>query len=360
MSSTVASLVLLGVLMTVSSHPSDSDLPDVAQPGAGGYVRGQLIFSLDDRPTPSCHASTIAETPRGLIAAWFAGTNEKNPDVTIRVARFEDGRWLPSQLVADGSEGEDQDYACWNPVLFQPADGPLLLFYKVGPSPDTWWGMLTTSDDHGLTWSPPRRLGEDPAIGHLLGPVKNKPIRRADGALLCPSSSEHDGWRVHFEISPDLGRTWRVVGPINDGTEFSAIQPSILTYPDGRMQVLCRSRQGVLTTSWSKDAGETWGPLTATELPNPNAGTDAVTLKDGRQLLVYNHTTRSTGNRRMLNVAVSADGTSWTPVLTLENSPGEYSYPAVIQSSDGLVQITYTYQRKSVKHVTVDPSALGQ
>ncbi len=133
-------------------------------------------------------------------------------------------------------------YPCWNPVLFQPKDGPLLLFYKVGPNPRDWWGMLTQSHDGGKTWSWPTKLGEHWAVGHLLGPVKNKPIQLDDGSILCPSSTEvdvpgQDGyWRVHFEVSRDLGKTWDVIGPIHDGIEFDSIQPSILSYANGDLQ----------------------------------------------------------------------------------------------------------------------------
>ncbi len=101
--------------------------------------------------------------------------------------------------------------------------------------------------------------------------------------------------------------------------------------------------------------------MTATWLPNPNAGTDAVTLKDGRQLLVYNHTLRSgdfPAVRNMLNVAVSYDGIEWIVVMTLERKKDEFSYPAVIQASDGMVHITYTFMRKTIKHVVVDPEKL--
>jgi len=194
----------------------------------------------------------------------------------------------------------------------------------------------------------------------LLGPVKNKPIQLPDGSILCGSSTEHKGWRVHFERTRDLGKTWEVIGPINDGKEFGAIQPSILRYPDGRMSVMCRSQQSVITQCWWKDGGMTWGKMTGTDLPNPNAGTDAVTLKDGRQLLVYNHTTRRTKprGREMLNVAISEDGKLWKPVLTLERKDGEHSYPAVIQARDGKVHITYTYLRRSVKHVVLDPGKI--
>jgi len=356
--------ILIGSAVTMVCGMSwgyGSELPPLAQPGEGGYLRGELIFPLDDRPTPECHASTIVETPGGMVAAWFGGEHEKNPAVGIWVARHRDGKWMRAVEVATGSEGEDRDYACWNPVLFRPAVGPVMLFYKVGPTPSTWWGMLMTSGDDGATWSAPRRLGESSAVGHLLGPVKNKPIQLADGAILCPSSTEHEGWRVHFELTRDLGRSWEVIGPIHDGKEFGAIQPSVLTYPDGRLQVLCRSRQGRITQSWSEDQGASWGPMTATTLPNPNAGTDAVTLSDGRQLLVYNHAVRNQpfpAGREILNVALSRDGLEWATVLTLERSDGEFSYPAVIQAADGKVHVTYTYRRESVKHVVLDPTRL--
>lgn len=345
-------------------------LPPPAEPGTGAYLRGGLLYPLDDKPTPECHASTIAETSSGLVCAFFAGTHERHPDVGIRVSHLEDGQWTRPVEVANGVINDELRYPCWNPVLFQAPDGPLLLFYKVGPNPREWWGMLMTSEDDGKSWSTPRRLGEDEAIGHLLGPVKNKPVLLEDGTLLCPSSTERepegkdDEWRVHFELSRDLGQTWEVVGPINDGQEFDAIQPSVLTYPDGRLQILCRTRQGVISQSWSEDQGRSWSAMTATDLPNPSAGTDAVTLQDGRQLLVYNHTTRdgaTRSGRHLLNVALSDNGTDWKPVLTLENNMENnagYSYPAVIQTSDGLVHITYTYLRESIKHVVLDVKEL--
>ena len=341
-------------------------IPPRVEAGQGACVSAGLIYEVDDRPTPQCHASTIVETPVGLVAAWFAGTHERNPDVGIRVARHDGSKWGQSVEVANGAESADKRYPTWNPVLFQPKGGPLLLFYKKGPSPSQWWGMLTTSDDHGATWSESRKLGTDKALGkgnpNLIGPVKNKPIQLADGSILCASSTEHKGWRVHFERTRDFGKTWEVIGPIHDASEFDAIQPSILRYPDGRMQVLCRSRQNVVTQSWSEDGGVTWSGMAATDLPNPNAGTDAVTLKDGRQLLVYNHTVRKAAlnGRQMLNVALSHDGKTWKPTLTLERetTQSEFSYPAVIQVADGKVHITYTWRRVSVKHVVLDPAKL--
>ncbi len=321
-------------------------------PGVLGYE-----FIYDEAPFPECHASTIAETPQGLVTAWFGGTREGNNDVGIWVSRQLDGAWTEPVEVANGVQHATLRHPCWNPVLFQQPGGALQLYYKCGPSPSTWWGMLTESDDGGASWSWPRRLPE--AID---GPVKNKPVLLSTGELLCGSSTEYDGWTVHFEITADAGRSWERIGPINTGEQFNAIQPTILTHADGRLQILCRSRENRITTSWSKDHGRSWSPMTATILPNPNSGIDAVTLNDGRHLLVYNHTLRGAGTprgRSLLNVALSDDGETWQAALVLENEPGEFSYPAVIQTDDGNVHITYTWKRRKVRHVVVDPAALN-
>ncbi|WP_144970078.1 sialidase family protein [Bremerella volcania] len=336
-------------------------LPKVAGQDTPAFVTSEFIFPTEDRPTKNSHASTIVETSEGLVAAWFGGTHEKNPDVGIWLSRNTGNGWSTPIEVANGVQDEELRHPTWNPVLFQPKEGPLMLFYKVGPSPSSWWGMLTTSTDNGITWTEPTRLGENEAIGNLLGPVKNKPIQREDGTIVCPSSTEHKGWRVHFEVTKDLGKTWEVIGPINDAKLFNAIQPSILSYGDGKMQILCRTRENQVASAWSEDGGKTWSALSGTELPNPNSGTDAVSLADGTQLLVYNHTIRESdfpAGRNMLNVAISKDGNAWHPVLTLERQPGEYSYPAVIQTSDGKVHIVYTYRRETIKHVVVDPAKL--
>ncbi len=324
----------------------------------------EAVFIYEETSYPECHASTIVETNAGLVAAWFGGTYERHPDVGIWVSRHVDGAWSESVEVANGVQyshidGTEHRHPCWNPVLHQAEDGPLMLFYKVGPSPQEWWGMLTISNDNGKTWSQPHRLPEG-----IDGPVKNKAITLASGDLLCPSSTEYDGWRVHLERSSDLGKTWTRIGPLNDGHDIGAIQPSILTYEDGRMQMLCRDQNndGVIWQTWSDDNGVTWTEFETTGLPNPNAGTDAVTLLDGRQLLVYNHTIRggdSPKGRELLNVAISEDGISWYAALVLEHeADAEFSYPAVIQTRDGKVHITYTWKRQRVRHVIVDPDIL--
>ncbi|MGO9110245.1 MAG: sialidase family protein [Thermoguttaceae bacterium] len=318
---------------------------EAAQPS---FVVNEFIFK--SAPFPSCHASTIVETKSGqLLVAWFGGTREGHPGVGIWLSRQVRGRWTEPVEVANGLQPDGTRHPCWNPVLFQPQTGPLMLFYKVGPSPNAWWGMLRTSDDGGRAWNTASRLYDG-----ILGPIKNKPVQLAGGDILCPASSENHGWRVHFERSRDGGQTWTATAPVNDGKEIGAIQPSILLHGD-RLQAVGRTKQGKIFEVWSDDGGKTWGTMALTDLPNPNSGIDAVGLRDGRYLLVYNHTPKG---RTPLNVAISRDGKKWQASLVLENEPGEYSYPAVIQTSDGLVHITYTWKRQRIKHVVFDPAKL--
>ncbi len=321
---------------------------------ASGLLKSEFIY--ETAPFPSCHATTIVEPAAGgLVAAWFGGTAEKNPDVGIWVSRNVKGKWTTPVEVANGVQTDGSRHPCWNPVLFQPKTGPLLLFYKVGPSPSTWWGMLRTSTDGGNTWSDARRLPEG-----IFGPIKNKPVQLANGDILCPTSNETtekpSRWQVKFERTADLGTTWTKSAYLNDGLTIGAIQPSILFLGGEKLLAIGRTQQKHVFQISSADGGKTWGEMSLTELPNPNSGTDAATLKDGRHLLIYNHTARG---RSPLNLAVSKDGKSWEAALVLEDEPKmEFSYPAIIQTSDGLVHITYTWKRKKVRHAVIDPAKL--
>jgi predicted neuraminidase len=317
-------------------------------------------FVAAEPPTPQSHASTLVETREGtLLAAWFGGAHEGAADVGIWLARRGNEGWQPPQRVAGAIENGAPQPA-WNPVLFQPAGGPLQLYYKAGPNPRQWWGMLTVSHDDGARWSAPTRLPEG-----ILGPIKNKPLQLPNGRILAPSSSEDEagGWRVHIETSDDNGQHWRRGPALNDALRIGAIQPSLLRYRDGRLQALGRSKQNRLFSAFSHDDGASWQPMTLLDIENPNAGTDAVMLRDGRALLVYNpaHAGKDWWEGRgVLALALSDDGMHWRRVLTLENSPeDEFSYPAVIQTRDGRVHISYTWKRQRIKHVVLDPRLLS-
>jgi predicted neuraminidase len=195
----------------------------------------------------------------------------------------------------------------------------------------------------------------------LLGPIKNKPIQLDDGAVLSPTSVEsYKNWACWVDRSVDGCRNWTRHGPIyHPKNSHGIIQPTILRRRDGSLFFLARSRGlGQVCISNSRDNGLTWSPAeTVADLHNPNSGIDAVTLADGRHVLVYNPTHVG---RTPLAVAVSADdGKTWKQALVLENEQGEFSYPAVIQAADATVHITYTWNRQRIRHVTLEPKELG-
>mmetsp|Transcript_5163 Transcript_5163/g.8963 ORF Transcript_5163/g.8963 Transcript_5163/m.8963 type:complete len:472 (+) Transcript_5163:529-1944(+) len=357
-----------------------------------------------------CHSSSITEVSPGvLLAVWFAGTEENSPDVAILSARYEGGLWEPPVEVVPPLErgskacGKAMGVRCkgfnstWNPVLLTHPSGEILLFYKVGNSPSAWAGLIKRSQDGGVSWEEPESMPQGVA-----GPAKNKVLILPNGRLLAPASTEAVGplnptggreriWKCWVDESLDGGRTWARRGPIPfDG---NIIQPVFYIDNDNRVRMLARSATE-LTADGMKgntyrdpvnrkhiihpgkkfmimavgdENGDNWAKGYPLSLPCPNSGLDAVKLRDGRLLAGYNDewdTDEARGEqcsryRCRLALAVSGDdGASWRKVVVLVDGKGtvEHSYPALIQTEDGYVHVTYTDDRKSIRHVILDPT----
>ncbi len=382
-------------------------------------------FVYDQSIYPETHASSIVELKNGdLVATYFGGTKERNPDVCIwtQIKKKGSDTWSAPVLAADGvfalgselgnlagidtlcaqanvgpvknlnigwaqakspeaknNKALDGYYrkACWNPVLFQMPSGELWLFFKIGLKVADWTGWLTKSTDGGKTWSE-----KEPLPQGFLGPVKNKPEIIND-RLICPTSTEGDGWKFHVEILDLKTNEWKYVKiaredailttdmvpvlPKNgnmpemilkEGAKkrpVDCIQPSILKHKDGRLQMVGRTRNGRLASTFSSDNGDTWTPVTLLNVPQNQSGTDAVTLKDGRHVLIYNNVYTVPGKRKdhrsPCSLAISEDGITWNHFLTLEDSPiGQYSYPSIIQGKDGSLHCIYTWRRQRISY----------
>ncbi len=352
-------------------------------------------FLYEQAPFPQCHSASIVETKKGdLVATYFGGTKERNPDVSIWVSRKPKGSstWTAPQMVADGVEPRDlvpdpngkaslvtastrpafgaqftpmpewnsnrgearignaYREACWNPVLFETPSGDLHLYFKIGPNVSGWKGWRVISKDGGKTWGK-----REPLPDGFYGPVKNKPVLH-QGRLIAPTSDERNGWKIYFELSDDMGKTWRRTAFVEADSGVKVIQPSIIILPDGRLEALCRTRSRHIGVSYSSDNGETWSKLQLIDTPNNNSGLDAVTLRGGGYALICNdwpiEPTKEKGARTPLSILRSDDGHTWKHWITLEDSPiSQYSYPSIIQSRDGHIHVVYTWRRQRVKHV---------
>lgn len=326
----------------------------IGSQGMKKEIQGEFIF--DSAPFASCHASTIVELRNGdLMAAWFGGSAESKPDVAIWAARHVGDRWsAPFELA------REPEIATFNPVLFFTKDERLWLYFKFGPGPTSWSAARRWSNDDGRNWSAVEHL---PA--GLYGPIRAKPLIMPDGTIISGTSVEsYQSWACWIERSSDGGKTWEKSGPITvprevarkddrgDAAPDGIIQPSIVPLGGKRLRFYARSTAGIgrVCVADSADGGVTWTQARPIDLPNPNSGIDAVALRDGRIVLVYNHSDRE---RTPLNIAVSKDGEHFQMFYTLEDQPGEYSYPAIIQARDGELHLTYTWKRQRIRHVVV-------
>ncbi|MDQ6758700.1 MAG: exo-alpha-sialidase [Acidobacteriota bacterium] len=326
-------------------------------------AKTEFIFST--APFASCHASTVVELRNGdVMSAWFGGSGEGNPDVAIWAARRSGDMWsAPIEVV------REPNIAAYNPVLFYTKDQRLWLYYKFGAHPMSWSAGRRWSGDDGKTWSQVEHL---PA--GLYGPVRAKPLVMADGTIVSGTSVESfRSWAAWIERSTDNGLTWTKFGPITVEPKTAApagggdappdvpgsndwkytegiIQPSVVSLGGKKLRLYARStsRTGKICVADSSDAGVTWTQARPIDVPNPNSGIDAVALQDGRVVLIYNNTPRG---RSPLNLAVSKDGEHFRMFHTLEDTPGEYSYPAMVQAKNGDLLITYTWQRKRIRFV---------
>ena len=339
--------------------------------------RHQLV--IGEKKTLAHHASTVLPLADGrVLAAWFGGSREKGSDVGIWMAEKGGEGFGEPRLIAGSMEPH------WNPVLFERADGHILLFFKVGREIPDWRTMVMESSDGGKSWDGPRELAEGDGSGGR-GPVKNKPIRLGSGRVLSPASVERGVWKCFVDISDDDCRTWRRSNLIfargtekleegflswqgkmrrarEAGEEFDmslvppeyahgrgVIQPTLWEDENG-VHALMRSGEGWIYRSDSLDEGESWCEAYPTSVPNNNSGIDLTRLEDGTILLCMNPRGGNFGERSPLSICASRDGgETFERISDLEAEKGEFSYPAITRRGKR-IYLTYTYKRENIAY----------
>jgi len=371
-------------------------------------MQSNFIFEGSEK-FPMCHAGTLCELSNGdLLAAWYAGSEEGAPDSVILGSRLPAGSqdWQPARCWVDVV-----DHASGNPRVFVGSDGAVWLIAPINYG--LWCDggtrmFLKRSYDLGETWTDLEILTNRRRI---LG--KNKPIKVEPDIWILPVEYEGIG-DVAFMRSVNSGKSWRIIDRPGLGAYLD--QPTIVQLRDETLLTYMRSWEGYIFETRSYDKGLSWSEPRPTSLLNPNSGIDMVALRSGELALVYNPTALgSEGNltvdnstqtshtksgvtasfahedlqnawvyelRKMLHkaeggiethesgvlawgprtplfLAVSSDdGENWRNTHILEDSEGEYSYPAIIQASNGALHIIYTHNRTRMKHVCIEKSEL--
>lgn len=306
------------------------------------FLTKPLFAQMADRP--SVHCATLTERPDGtLLAAWFAGSREMARDVVLMTSCLSPGTesWTAPALLA-----EVPGRSLGQPVFLNQPDGELWLFFDVimgdhWTSAQPYWQR---SRDGGQTWQPAQPLMDYPGLM-----FRSKPFL-LPGRIILPAYDEVT-WESRMLISDDGGANWRLTAPIH--TPQGNIHPCLVQLDDGRLLAYLRTggKGGVIWRTESADGGDTWAEATPTDLPNPNAGIDLIRLTSGALLLACNPTS---SGRTPLWVAWSTPDETWPFHQTLEDAPGEFSYPTLLQTRDSRIHLVYTFRREHIQYACFD------
>lgn len=339
----------------------------------------ELIFPEDQTWFHDCHANTQLWTgEKDCLVAFWAGTSEGTPDQAIWLSRCEKGVWQDPVRVK-----YIYQLPHWNPVLHRSGNR-IYLFYKVGLTVQTWYTMVSYSDDEGRTWS--ESVEAVPGDYTPRATVRNRILEASDGSWIAPTSKEVGGWMdCYGDISRDQGKTWKIAPiplqhqnphPLKTeqlweglkrgalwennldvvGSWDGVIQPAMWESTPGHIHALMRSTRGRIYRSDSRDYGKTWCEAYPTVLPNNCSGIDAVNMEGGTLAVVYNPVSDNWGVRTPLSVSFSRDnGETFTEAFHLETAEGEYSYPSVTAQGNRL-NIFYTANRRTFIHCVLEVS----
>ncbi|HYU25015.1 MAG TPA: sialidase family protein [Thermoanaerobaculia bacterium] len=331
--------------------PASFAVPSVARTNEPPLLASELLPSSG---TNFVHAATLAELPNGdLLAAWYGGTDEIDPDVNIFVSRQDrrTGRWSAPRAIENGPRTHVKSVG--NPVLVVDRDG-VRLFY-VGVILGGWSGstIFVKRSPDGEHWSTPRRIATSPLLN--LGML-----------VRSPAAAYNDG-TIGLPIYHELRRKWSALarvdgqGRVVDEVRMADnpfIQPWVV--PTSARDAIAFFRwsaraPGFVNSATTADGGVRWSPLASTGLEHRDSAVAAARLDDGSLIAIFNN---SPGDRRKL--AIVRKGGRWSKPFQIENDPRpafdgptrrEYSYPFLIATRDGRYHVVYTWQRTKIKHV---------
>lgn len=312
-------------------------------------------FPSDLGTTSFNYSPTIVQTTDGLLLAWIGGSGLHHPDASIYLAKRAEESWSrPVKILSAVHPRTLMQSACRRPVLFQPSEETLLLFYKTKTAQGRTTGWLTSSRDNGTTWFSPKSLPR-----FISGPARTKPIVLSENLFLCGGDSHDAGRRFHIEKAEAFRESWSWARTrdLSSTMRHNASEPVLLNHDGGRLQALCRTRLGHIAETWSENSGKTWSPVQRTVLPNPDSGLDAAKVRERKFALVYQHSNRERG---VLNLAFTEDGRGWSAAAVLESQPKDrFSAPSIVLGVDGNLHLAYSVNHRQVKYVVIDPNQLS-
>jgi predicted neuraminidase len=313
--------------------------------------------------TKQAHASALVELDNGkLMATWYGGSREGSKDSAIFMAIYNPKQktWGPEKIIANrqntGIAVQRYVKKVGNPVIVRTRNNALHLFY-VSVSIGGWSGSSVNhihSNNNGDSWSNAQRLVSSPFF-NVSTLVKGEPLLMQDGAIAIPVYHELIGkFGEMLYFHPNRG----VIDKSRISSGRASLQPSVAAFDERNAVSLLRfSGKGKRRIQYAhtNDAGSSWTPMTATNLPNPNAAVSTRCVDSKTLLMAFNNTERG---RHDLSLAVSTDrGKHWRTIHQIEYKPSSkieqrFSYPYLIEDRSGVFHISYTWNKKMIRHVS--------
>ncbi len=359
--------------------------------------RSELIFPLEKWHN---HSSSVVELPNGdLLVCWFHGSGERTADdVKIEGARWSQktGKWSERFTMADTPGFPDTNptmfidsrqrlFFLWPVIVAHTWESALMKYristdYQQASGPPKWEhqdniilipkdiGVLTRAlfeKDKGKEGRPGEYAtkiiehAEDMYFSRMGWFTRTHPVQLPSGRILVPMYSDGYSFGI-MAISDDGGYNWTASQPI---VGYGCIQPSVVRKKDGTLVAYLRDNGPPpkrAHVSYSKDDGVSWTTAVDTDILNPGTSLEAIVLRNGNWLMVYNDLERQ---RHSLVAALSDDeGATWKWRRHLDGDPdkviaSQFHYPSVIQAKNGTIHITYSYfvpEGKAIKHVQLD------
>jgi len=308
-------------------------------------IEAEFLYNPVDKGM-HCHCPTLLECQSGnLLAVWYVYIQDEYRQGTLALAKknLNDSIWQTTQNIPIASK-----YSLGNPVLFQEPNGKVHLMYVALKG--TYWNDAVLysiySEDEGETWTEPSLLWKDKGMM-----VRHPPVFLDNGTCLLPAYDEQNKSSIILSSQPPYA-AWEK-SYIFEGTDI--IQSVLLKTNADHLIMFFRphSDPRFIWKSHSIDQGLSWSTPDMTPLPNPLSGISAVSVNNDIAM-IYNHTLEH--QRYPLSISLSRDrGTTWEKNRTLDNVQVEVSYPSFIEGKNKILHGAYTYNRRMIKYVCIDP-----
>jgi predicted neuraminidase len=383
---TLVPAVIMLLLATGTNAAADSLIDRLAD----GKIRATSVTGLQAAYLPivfpSSHSSNLLNLSNGdLLCAYYSGQWEGKSKVAIVVSRLtkSSDQWTKPEVVA-----QQAGVAFENPVLFEQGAALLWLFYtsQVADAGQTNAQVFyRTSRDNGKSWSGATVLFAK------AGAFVRQRVVVSGHEWFFPMYYTHRSDVDHYssvQISTDNGNHWRecVVADSN-----GLVQPDLLESSPRHFMLFFRSRFADWVYVSHSENGCSWTTPRPTQIPNNNSSIQVTGLRNGHLVMAFNNiqatTTRTKPTdyaRFPMSVALSVDGgQTWPWVRDVDigqDVPQEkvpitmagvdvsnegkaffqhlfdYSYPSIIETPDGMIHMSYTFRRRTIKYASFNES----